>query len=57
MDKFLWYIIKHCILFLDRDNTFLAHSFSKDDKTDFHIIKEQFLEDRYCYGTKEELYR
>jgi len=56
MEKLLWRIVKTCILWLDRDNTLLAYSFSKDEHTDYHIIAERFFVDRHCFGTTEETY-
>ena len=55
-NKILWWIVKKCILILDRDNTLLAYSFAKDEHTDYHIIVERFLVDRHTYGTLEEMY-
>ena len=55
-EKILWWIVKRCILTLDRDDTLMAYSFAKDEITDYHIIAERFYPDRHCYGTREEPY-
>lgn len=56
MEKILWWIVKKCILVLDKNNTLLAHSFAKDNVTDYHIIVERFLPDKHCYGIRIEPY-
>ncbi len=56
MSKILWWIVKHCIFFLDRDDLLMVHSFVKDDITDYHIIVERSYPDKHYYGTTIETY-
>ena len=52
MRRLLWWIVKKCILHLDKDNTLQVFSFSKDERTEYHIIAERCLDDVWMYGTR-----
>lgn len=54
-------VIKWCIrklvFALDHDDTLIAYSFGKDERTDYHVIVERFYEDVHTFGTRQESYK
>ena len=54
--RILWWIVKKCILYLDKDNTLQAYTFPKDEITDYHILVERCLDDVWMFGTRVTTY-
>lgn len=56
IERFVKWVLKKCVLFLDRDSTLMAFSFGRDEITDYHVIVERCFPDRHLIGTREEQY-
>jgi len=56
-EKLVKWILRKCVLYLDRDNTLLVYSFGRDEITDYHVMSERCFSDHHEFGTRSEPYR